>query len=314
MDKLSQLQKIKEIYQSGGNIIQYLKDLDGREFNSIEDILISYDFQSGSYLRDCAKKPEFIRDYCCALADIINTYGSFSSIMEAGIGEGTLLGPLLNYVHIPHEKFGFDISWSRLKFAQGFLQDINCKEVKLFTANLFEIPLKDNSIDIVFTSHAIEPNGGREKEALEELYRVTGKYLILLEPAYEFASEEGREKMKKHGYITNLYSTAVDLGYRILEHRLFDYSYNPLNPTGLMVIEKIPPCNDSQFASLVCPVTKTELREYYKSVLFSTESLLAYPVIQNIPCLLKENAIIATQFLTDFNEFKKSNKIDFKGF
>jgi SAM-dependent methyltransferase len=312
MDKLSQLQKIREIYLNGGNIIQYLKDSDGRDFNSVEDILISYDFQSGSYLKEYPKKLQFIRDYCSSLADIINSLGSFRSIMEAGIGEGTLLGPLLNYVNIPHEKFGFDISWSRLKFAQDFLKDINCKGVKLFTANLFEIPLKDNSIDIVFTSHAIEHNGGREKEALEELYRVTKKYLVLLEPAYEFANEDARERMKKHGYITNLNSTAVELGYKILEHRLFGYSSNPLNPTGLMVIEKEAVSSENQFSSLVCPLTRTDLREYYKSFLYSTESFLAYPILQNIPCLLKENAIIATHFLTSYEEFKKTNNFDFK--
>ena len=31
------------------------------------------------------------------------------------------------------------------------------------------IPLLDDSVDIVFTSHAIEPNRGREKQILKEL-------------------------------------------------------------------------------------------------------------------------------------------------
>jgi len=30
---------------------------------------------------------------------------------------------------------------------------------------------------------------------------------------------------------------------------------------------------------------------------FSKESLLAYPVIEEIPCLLPQNAIVATKFL-----------------
>src|SRR5688500_6437781 len=104
--------------------------------------------------------------------------------------------------HKPSEILGFDISWSRLKFAKEFLNDFNINNVTLFTANLFEIPLQDDSIDVVYTSHSIEPNGGKEKEALKELYRVTRKYLVLLEPSFEFASDEARARMKQHGYVT----------------------------------------------------------------------------------------------------------------
>ncbi len=55
MDKLKILSKIKEIYENGGNIIQYLKNLDGANTNSIEDIMISYDFQAGSYYNNYKK-------------------------------------------------------------------------------------------------------------------------------------------------------------------------------------------------------------------------------------------------------------------
>ena len=44
MDKLSILDKIKEIYDNGENVIQYLKNIGGGEANTIEDIMISYDF------------------------------------------------------------------------------------------------------------------------------------------------------------------------------------------------------------------------------------------------------------------------------
>lgn len=116
----------------------------------------------------------------------------------------------------------------------------------------------DNSIDLVYTSHSIEPNGGREEEALRELYRITKKYLVLLEPSYEFADTECRKRMKKNGYVTKLYSTAKRLGYKIVEHRLFDYSRNRLNPTGLMIIEK-EAANEGK-CNLVCPISHTELK------------------------------------------------------
>ena len=49
-NKFGILSRISEIYKSGGNIIQFLKSLKGDSKNSLEDILISYDFQAGSYI------------------------------------------------------------------------------------------------------------------------------------------------------------------------------------------------------------------------------------------------------------------------
>lgn len=294
MDKVSLLSRIKEIYSENKNVIKYLKELNGAKSNSIDDILISYDFQAGTYI-DSYKKDPIVQDqYCYNLSNIIDKLGGYNSILEVGVGEATTLGNvLLSLKNKPNKCYGFDISWSRIKYAKNFLNELNLNNVNLFTADLFCTPLKDNSIDIVYTSHSIEPNGGKEKEALMELYRITNKYLILLEPSYEFANEESRKRMLSHGYITNLYSTAIELGYNVIEHRLFEVSANLLNPTGLIIIEKNS--NSQVLDPLCCPITKTYI--YRKNnAYFSEESLLAYPIIDEIPCLLSQNAIVATKF------------------
>lgn len=308
MEKLKQLQKIKELYANGDNIIQYLKSIGNNDTNTIEDILISYDFQAGSYIQGFSKNQEYNHKYCKTLSEIIDKIGNVQSIIEVGVGEATTLNTVIrNLENKPSDILGFDISWSRLKFAKEFLTDIKLNSVKLFTANLFNIPLLDNSMDVVYTSHSIEPNGGKEEEALKELYRITNKYLILLEPSFEFANDEARARMKKNGYITKLHATAKKLGYQIKEHRLFEHSVNPLNPTELIIIEK----NDksSNNSNLVCPISNTELVNYSESLLFSKESFLAYPVIDGVPCLLKENSILASHLLTDYEEYKKSHNI-----
>ena len=102
---------------------------------------------------------------------------------------------------------------------------------------------------------------------------------------------------------------AKKLDYKIIEHRLFDYSFNPLNPTGLIIIEKN--AKSSNNSNLVCPISHTELMTYTDSLLYSKESFLAYPVLDKIPCLLKENSILATHLLTDYNEYKTANNIVF---
>jgi ubiquinone/menaquinone biosynthesis C-methylase UbiE len=289
---INELNKIKEIYNNGDNIIQYLKSKSKTKKNALEDILISYDFQSGTYIEHYYKNIDFINDYSSAIADEINQLGKYDSIIEVGIGEGTTFATLMQYLKTtPKQKLGFDISLSRLLYAKKFLEEQKIQKVNLFTADLFNIPLLDNSVDIVYTSHSIEPNGGREKEALEELFRITRKYLILLEPAFEFASKEAKNRMKSHGYVKNLHLIAKDLGYDVIKHELFKNTANKLNPTGLIIIKK--QSESKNHNEPVCPVIKSKLIKKSCS-LFSEESLLAYPLINNIPCLLKENAIVAT--------------------
>ncbi len=298
---MKNLSKIKEIYNKGGNIIKYLKNLKNSSENDVMDILISYDFQAGSYIKIANNNPEYIQNYTGALSSYINNLGHFESIIEVGVGEATTLIPVIQKLHTkPADILGLDISLSRILFAKKYAIQNNVTDITFFVSDLFSIPLKDNSIDIVFTSHAIEPNGGKEKEALKELYRITKKYLILLEPIYEFATEKGKERMTEMGYIKNLYQTAINLGHKVILYKEFDFVINNLNPTGILIIEKKIDLSTSNTVDLVCPLSNTELIQHNNCYMYSSSSLLAYPIIKNIPILLSGNAIIATH-LSEFN-------------
>lgn len=294
MDKYKLLKKLELLYHENVNIIEYLNQLDSKEKNSAEDIMIAYDFQAGSYLQAYKKNREYSKKYINAIAKVIEKIDcSKQSIFECGVGEATTLVPLLKELG---NNFSFsggnDISWSRIAVAQKFAESEGIK-TDLAVANMFELPLADNSIDIVYTSHSLEPNGGYEKQLLQELYRVTREYLILLEPAYELADENAQKRMKQHGYVTNLCSTARELNYDIEEYRIFDVYSNPLNPTGLMVIRKHAienPCANTY----CCPITKRPLVKYGNAY-FAPESLLAYPIMNGVPCLLREQAVVATK-------------------
>ncbi len=296
------LQAIQEVYKRGENVIQYLNN-GSRQKNTREMVMISYDLQSGSYIRQTKKNPAFNERYTKAIANVINGLGvPYNSILEVGVGEATTLAHLVPKLNIaPRKIYGFDLSWSRIRYAIEYMKRRGTRNPLLFMADLFNIPLQDHSIDIVYTSHSIEPNGGREKEALLELMRITKKYLVLLEPAYEFASKKAKERMKRHGYIRNLHAKAQSLGLDVIEHRLFDVSVNPMNPTGLLVIRAASKKKKlARASSFLCPVTHTSL-ERVKGAYFSNEGLLAYPIIDGVPCLLEENAVIATHFLDKFS-------------
>jgi hypothetical protein len=287
------IQKIKTVWEYGGNIIAYLKELDGRSNNSLEDILISYDFQSGSYIRETKENPIFNFNYTKHIAEILNSL-NFNSIMEAGVGESTTMTNVLSKLNNkPANSYGFDISWSRIKCANEYSRE-NSVKIKLFVGDLFNIPLADNSIDIIYTSHSIEPNGGREIEALNELYRVAAKYLILLEPTDEFANEEGKARMKHNGYVTNLKAKIQELGMNLIEYTRVPHISNPLNPTGLYIIEKNKDAITKGNIPFVCPITKTIL-DFHTDHYFCVESFISYPIVDRIPCLLPNYGILTSK-------------------
>jgi uncharacterized protein YbaR (Trm112 family) len=158
---------------------------------------------------------------------------------------------------------------------------------------MFNIPLPNSSIDVVYTAHALEPNGGMEEPLIAELYRVAKRYVVLVEPAFEFACGEGKKRMIEHRYCTNVYESARLLDLKVLTHRPLDSVENPLNPPAITIIEK-----NSKVATvrkLVCPQYKTELQDI-GGMLYSPEALAVYPVLQGIPCLRVENAITASKY------------------
>jgi ubiquinone/menaquinone biosynthesis C-methylase UbiE len=297
MNHITQIQLIRDLYAKGENIIAYLKKQRNSNLNSLEDILISYDFQSGSYIKSIEENPELFQRIFQEYAENMKPFLKGShSILEVGVGEATTLSNLIPLLkHEWKHIGGFDISWSRIAYARSYFQQKIDKKASFFVGDLFNVPVVDNAYDIVYTSHSIEPNGGREEEALHELMRITNHYLILFEPSFELTSnQEAQKRMLQHGYITNIKRSAENLGLKVLQHQLLKNCANPLNPTAILVIEKSEK-KEKNIPSFKCPNTGVLLTEDY-DCLYGYEGLLAYPKVKGIPCLLSSNAIVATHF------------------
>lgn len=292
--KYALLNRISEIYKSDGNIMEFLKRETGQQQNTTEDILISYDFQAGSYSEAYLNDPTLKDAATKELYTYLTSFSDIQSVLEIGVGEATTLVSLLNqFSKKDFSVKGVDLSWSRIKAAQKMLE-INKLEniVELATSDLFNLPLPNNSVDLLYTFHSLEPNGGKEKEALEELYRVTSKYMVLVEPSYEFGSEQQKKRMKKNGYVIGLYDMCKELGYDVTVYEKFHTNANPLNVAEIIIVHKKEKKQNS--FEWCCPITKTTLQNV-EGGKFSEESLLVYPVIAGVPCLLEENAIVATK-------------------
>lgn len=284
------------LYREGKNISALLREERGLTHNTEEVIEVAYDLQSGSYV-ESMKDPamaEHKRRYAAELAETIRGLGEVESVLEAGVGEATTLAGVLSALGAPVRAYGFDLSWSRVAVAKRWLASHGHPCVTLCTGSLRAIPFATDSVDVVYTSHSIEPNGGQEAPILTELTRVAREYLVLWEPSYAHASEAGKRRMEVHGYCRALPEQAERLGLEVVEHRPLAESANPLNPTAVTVI-RTGPSSVPQPSVLACPRFETPLQEV-GGMLFSPEGLVVYPVLGGIPCLREDNGVLASRY------------------
>jgi ubiquinone/menaquinone biosynthesis C-methylase UbiE len=289
---------MKEAFFRGENAMAWARKNVTSQENILTSTLIAYDLQAGSYRDIATKNPKYFREWSSQLANLIRPYIKPSdSILEVGIGEATTLSGVIKELDLPELKaLGFDVSWSRIHVAQSWIAD-NSVQAKLFVADLFSIPLADNSIDVIYTSHSLEPNGGREEAAIKELFRVARKAVVLVEPIFELANDEAQKRMSQHGYVKGLKATAEKLNLNVVDYGLLDLCANPLNPSGVVLLLKNqePILNGFDYYSAwQCPTTYSPMVDQ-GDLFYANLAGIAYPVMRGIPMLRAEHGIVASK-------------------
>ncbi len=287
---------MRAAYARGENVMEYARHTASTLGNSPIATLVAYDLQAGTYIAGARANPEGRALWCEQLAGILNPYiTKQSTVLEVGCGEATTLaGVLKRLANTPRKAFGFDISWSRCSHGVSWLVE-NSVMADLFVADIFEIPLADSSVDVVYTSHSLEPNGGLEEVAIKELMRVARCAVVLIEPMYELAGPEAQERMREHGYVRGLKQTAEVLGATVRDYRMLDYCGNPLNPSGLVLIEKLAVTCDAPSIHWRCPLTYSPLVEHAMGY-YSPGAGVVYPILGGIPLLRSSHAVVASSF------------------
>jgi hypothetical protein len=288
--------ELRRLYDQGTNIMAYLRRVSGVEHNAEGIIAAAYDLQAGSYVREREdpRRAATLLPYARAIADVLRRYGA-TSVLEAGVGEATTFCDVVEFTGIePPQAWGFDLCWSRIAVGREYARRRGLAEACLFTGSLFRIPVCDDAFDVVYTSHSIEPNRGRELAAAHELVRVARSHVVLFEPIYELAGPDAQARMDRLGYCRDLFAQLSGAGLKVVEYRLMDECpTNALNPTGVLVVAKStahrrPP----QF---ICPQAGSPLRPL-GGHWYSDESHLVYPVLEGVPCLLPGNGVLASSF------------------
>ena len=183
------------------------------------------------------------------------------------------------------------------------------KSLNAFVADMKAIPLPSKSVDLIISSHALEPNGNEMdlENILSELFRVTKKKLVLFEPSYELNSIEGKKRMERLGYIKNLKSSVEKLGGVVESTDLLNFCVNPLNRTACYVVTP-PDCffnantvlENNGCSNYSAPASDFILQRM-DNFLFSPELGLAYPILKDIPILRRCHGVLATGLEIDNN-------------
>jgi len=296
----------KQAYIEGKNVTELLRNQKGVSFNTSDIIEMAYDLQAGTYIESVRNNIAQASLYASELALMLDEHTpQASSLLDVGTGEITTFSLVSKKLeNKPKNLLAFDLSWSRIYKGIGFAKEVMKDDLERlipFVADINEIPLRDKSVDITTSSHALEPNGKTLKVLMSELFRITRGKIVLFEPCYEINSAEGKKRMESLGYIKNIEGVVAELGGRVISRTPIKNISNPLNPTACYVI--MPPKHQNgggtnegpmnEFFSV--PGTQIPLSkngDFY----FSNVTGHCYPILKGIPILKSNTAILASCF------------------
>jgi ubiquinone/menaquinone biosynthesis C-methylase UbiE len=277
---------LKKLYLNKTNINQYLRKK--KNLSEKEIIKLSYDIQSGSYVKNYnyfeSKK---------TLSQVIKEINStdYKSLMDFGCGELTSFYTLINNIKIKNKTFfAYDLSFSRILIGKKFLKKKKKKiQLKLFSNNSNRIPLPDNSIDIVTSCHALEPNKKGANKILKELWRISKKKLILLEPNNQLGDKLIKKRFKENNYILDLEKKIkkITLRYKIINN---EFNFNPLNPASIFILEKNS--NKSNKFNFLNPENNNDILKRKLNFYYSEKTGQIFPIIDDI-VIFNKNEVYA---------------------
>ena len=298
------LVEAQEVYLSGENVMLWARRQLNVTHNTEDVIALAYDLQSGTYLDFQAQNSATSEARASELAGFFRAYATnLSSMVDLGSGEinqfvnfQSKLGSLL-----PKDCIALDISWSRLAVGKKALTP-DFLPITPVVANFAELPFPTSSVDMSFSDHALEPNGGSLRQIVAEIFRVTRRFCFFVEPVEALQSQSGKRRMASHGYISKLREVLIEEGGQIVDSHQVINNWNDDNRAEAFVVEPPPKpavSSDSEGAgeplfTFTFPGTDFKLVEQ-SGWLHNSALGVAFPVLEGIPVLLRSSALLATR-------------------
>ena len=223
-------------------------------------IKTAYDIQTGDYVKFYNDNNNKYKNVLKNYIRIIKTeFKDARTIFDFGSGEMTTFYEVYKSLGKNVKYFANDLSLSRLYEGKKFISKKlkkNINQINFFTSPYFNMPLKNNSIDLVLTCHSLEPNNFCKEKILDELYRISKKGICMMEPHYEIADKNQKQRMKKFGYVRGIEKLFKKKKYKYKIFKNESY-FNDANPSSIFVIKKKSSNKNSN--NFVDPYTKKKL-------------------------------------------------------
>lgn len=280
----------KKKFKENKNVQLYLKS---KNYGEIERIKLSYDVQSGTYIKftKSMSKKKKEKVYLPLIKVIKAEFPNIKSILDFGCGElDTSLFVFNNLKYKIKKYFACDLSLNRLVVGQKFIKkELKKKEfnkINIFCNSDFNLPFKDNSLDLIITIHSLESNNRNKELFIKELIRVSKKGIILMEPHYEISTKKQKKRMNKFNYIKGLERIFKKnrYKYKIIKK---NFHTKQTNISSFFIIKKNKNVKNNE-NYYVEPKTLSKFLNI-KSFLYSKKSLRLYPVFNKIPLFSDES-------------------------
>lgn len=289
---ISKLYKILKVaYKKKINIQKFLNK---KRIISQKAIELSYDLQSGSYIKKLTKYKKIDKKvFDIFNKTLTNNFKNINSILDFGSGELTRFMYVINFLKKKKKVnyFACDLSLNRLFLGKNFFNKKILKNkinLNIFTIDNLRIPLPDNSIDVVITCHAIEPNQKNMKNIIKELYRVSRMGLCLMEPHYEIGNVQQKKRMDYYKYVKGIpkFLKKEKYDYKIVKK---NFHINPNNPSSIFILKKRYSKSRSK-PNFVDPITKKNLKKL-KNFYYSEDTSRLYPVFDGVTIFSNNSGI-----------------------
>ena len=170
-------------------------------------------------------------------------------VLEVGCGNCINIVNLKKKYNGKIDLYGIDISDERLRVSKQYFGNA-LDEVQLRNAPITEpLDWSDGFFDVVFSMHCLEQIPYQTQSALREIYRLTKRRMVMIEPIFELGNHVQRLYLLNSDHNRILLKSIKQLGYQIWRLESLDIQSNPLNQSSIVVIDKAHDIKSHQVAS-----------------------------------------------------------------